>query len=145
MFSIYTDKLHTVWYGTYIYIYSLHTGVPPPLGCGVSALITVPLMLPDWSTSYVRIISVQSWTYSFVLIEQYPVYFMQSCLAGLTFVQTSVYSGFLTAVYRAIIPTSRGYSSTNKSLQCRRILGGRKLLDYVRTIVTAVFVMTGED
>ena len=107
MFSIYTDKLDTVWYGTYIYIYSLHTGVPPPLGCGVSALITVPLMLPDWSTSYVRIISVQSSTYSFVLIEQSPVYFMQSCLAGLTFVQTSVYSGFLTAVYRAIIPTSR--------------------------------------
>ena len=31
------------------------------------------------------------------------------------------------------------------SLQCRRILGGRQLLDYVRTIVTAIFVMTGED
>ena len=27
------------------------------------------------------------------------------------------------------------------SLQCRRILGGRKLLVYVRTVVTAIFVM----
>ena len=26
------------------------------------------------------------------------------------------------------------------SLQCRRILGGRKLLVYVRTVVTAIFV-----
>ena len=31
------------------------------------------------------------------------------------------------------------------SLQCRRILGGRKLLVYVRTVVTAIFVMTEED
>ena len=31
------------------------------------------------------------------------------------------------------------------SLQCRRILGGRKLLVYVRTVVTAIFVMTQED
>ena len=31
-------------------------------------------------------------------------------------------------------------------LQCRRILGGRKLLVYVRTVVTAIFVvMTEED
>ena len=30
------------------------------------------------------------------------------------------------------------------SLQCRRILGGRKLLVYVRTVVTAIFVMTEE-
>ena len=30
------------------------------------------------------------------------------------------------------------------SLQCRRILGGRKLLVYVRTVVTAIFVMTVE-
>lgn len=82
----------------------------PPLGCGVSALIAVPLILPNWSTLYVRIISVKSWTYSFVPIEQSPVYFMQSCLAVCRL-------GFLTAVYRAIIPTSRGYSSTNKCLR----------------------------
>ena len=31
------------------------------------------------------------------------------------------------------------------SLQCRRSLGGRKLLVYVRTVVTAIFVMTEED
>ena len=31
------------------------------------------------------------------------------------------------------------------SLQCRRILGGRKLLVYVRAVVTAIFVMTEED
>ena len=32
------------------------------------------------------------------------------------------------------------------SLQCKRILGGRKLLVYVRTVVTAAFdVMTEED
>ena len=31
------------------------------------------------------------------------------------------------------------------SLQCRRILGGRKLLVYVRTVVTVIFVMTEED
>ena len=32
------------------------------------------------------------------------------------------------------------------SLQCRPILGGRKLLGYVRTVVTAIFdVMTEED
>ena len=31
------------------------------------------------------------------------------------------------------------------SLQCRRILGGRKLLVYVRTVVTAIFVMTEDD
>ena len=31
------------------------------------------------------------------------------------------------------------------SLQCRRIFGGRKLLVYVRTVVTAIFVMTEED
>ena len=32
------------------------------------------------------------------------------------------------------------------SLQCRRILGGRKLLGYVRTVVTAIFdVMTEKD
>ena len=31
------------------------------------------------------------------------------------------------------------------SLQYRRILGGRKLLVYVRTVVTAIFVMTEED
>ena len=32
------------------------------------------------------------------------------------------------------------------SLQCRRILGGRQLLVYVRTVVTAIFdVMTEED
>ena len=31
------------------------------------------------------------------------------------------------------------------SLQCRRILGGRKLLVYVRTVVTAIVVMTEED
>ena len=31
------------------------------------------------------------------------------------------------------------------SLQCRRILGGRKLLVYVCTVVTAIFVMTEED
>ena len=31
------------------------------------------------------------------------------------------------------------------SLQCRRILGGRKLLVYVRTVVTTIFVMTEED
>ena len=31
------------------------------------------------------------------------------------------------------------------SLQCRRILGGRKLLDYVPTVETAIFVMSGED
>ena len=31
------------------------------------------------------------------------------------------------------------------SLQCRRILGGRKLLFYVRTVVTAIVVMTEED
>ena len=31
------------------------------------------------------------------------------------------------------------------SLQCRRILGGRKLLVYVRTVVTAIFVVTEED
>ena len=31
------------------------------------------------------------------------------------------------------------------SLQCRRILGGRKLLVYVRTVVTAIFIMTEED
>ena len=31
------------------------------------------------------------------------------------------------------------------SLQCRRILGGGKLLVYVRTVVTAIFVMTEED
>ena len=31
------------------------------------------------------------------------------------------------------------------SLQCRRILGGRKLLVHVRTVVTAIFVMTEED
>ena len=31
------------------------------------------------------------------------------------------------------------------SLQCRHILGGRKLLVYVRTVVTAIFVMTEED
>ena len=30
-------------------------------------------------------------------------------------------------------------------LQCTRILGGRKLLVYVRTVVTAIFVMTEED
>ena len=34
---------------------------------------------------------------------------------------------------------------TETSLQCRRILGGRKLLGYVRTVVTAIFVMTEED
>ena len=33
-----------------------------------------------------------------------------------------------------------------RNLQCRRILGGRKLLVYVRTTVTAIFdVMTEED
>ena len=33
----------------------------------------------------------------------------------------------------------------HSSLHCRRILGGRKLLVYVRTTVTAIFdVMTGE-
>ena len=31
------------------------------------------------------------------------------------------------------------------SLQCRRNLGGRKLLVYVHTVVTAIFVMTEED
>ena len=32
------------------------------------------------------------------------------------------------------------------SVQCRRILGGRKLLVYVRTVVIAIFdVMTEED
>ena len=31
------------------------------------------------------------------------------------------------------------------SLQCRRILDGRKLLVYVRTVVTAIVVMTEED
>ena len=31
------------------------------------------------------------------------------------------------------------------SLQCRRILGGRKLLVYVRTVVNAIFVMAEED
>ena len=31
------------------------------------------------------------------------------------------------------------------SLQCRRIMGGRKLLVYVGTVVTAFFVMTEED
>ena len=31
------------------------------------------------------------------------------------------------------------------SLQCRRILGGRKLLVYVRIVVTAIFVMTEKD
>ena len=31
------------------------------------------------------------------------------------------------------------------SLQCRRILGGRKLLVYVPTVVTAIVVMTEED
>ena len=31
------------------------------------------------------------------------------------------------------------------SLQCRRILGGRKLPVYVRTVEIAVFVMTEED
>ena len=31
------------------------------------------------------------------------------------------------------------------SLQCRRILGGRKLLVNVRTVLTAIFVMTEED
>ena len=32
-----------------------------------------------------------------------------------------------------------------ESLQCRRILGGRKLLVSARTIVTTIFVMTEED
>ena len=42
------------------------------------------------------------------------------------------------------------YSMVSKSchcsLRCRRILGGRKLLVYVRTVVTAIFdVITKED
>ena len=37
-------------------------------------------------------------------------------------------------------------NSCHCSLQCRRILGGRKLLIYVRTVVTAIFdVITKED
>ena len=31
------------------------------------------------------------------------------------------------------------------SLQCRRILGGRKLLVYVRSVVNAIFFMTEDD
>ena len=37
-------------------------------------------------------------------------------------------------------------NSCHCSLQCRRILGGQKLLIYVRTVVTAIFdVITKED
>ena len=38
-----------------------------------------------------------------------------------------------------------GLYQNKVSLQCSRILGGRKLLVYVRTVVTAIFVMTEED
>ena len=38
----------------------------------------------------------------------------------------------------------RGKGKVSPSLQCKRILGGRKLLVYVRTDVTAIFVITEE-
>ena len=40
---------------------------------------------------------------------------------------------------------NQGERPSEYSLQCRRILGRRKLLVYVHTVVTTIFVMTGED
>ena len=42
-------------------------------------------------------------------------------------------------------PSLRWFGLLQMFPQCRRILGGRKLLIYVRTVVTAIFVMTKED
>ena len=39
----------------------------------------------------------------------------------------------------------RGNTFFSTSLQCRRILGGRKLLVYVRTVVSVIIVMTEDD
>ena len=41
--------------------------------------------------------------------------------------------------------TNQGECPSEYSLQCRQILDGQKLLVYVRTVVTTIFVMMEED